>query len=211
MAASQTNCTVKGAGFGYTIKDNSVVCDSSSDTCQGATISGCDTVTCGQRDCTSAIITDSRTVICKGESGCRLATIGTEANPVDRVFCEGPSWTCYQATIFANKTIVCNDNSGAGETLNGVCGFATLETPCLQCIGTNHGCGGGTGCKLGGEPCPEFRYGGQTCDAVCPDGESCPMNKTLPDGSKSSGSYLDPNKTLIGFSVFGMMAMVFLM
>ena len=186
-------CTVTGKDWGFTINrnDNSITCDGS-DACSGVSISGCDKVTCGDRDCTGTNITDSGEVICKGESGCRLATIGTAALPVDSVTCQGASWTCYQAIIFANKTVICEDNSGAGEVnAYGVCGFATLETPCLQCIGTNHGCGGGTSCKLGGEDCPLYRYGGVTCDAACPEGQECPINTTLPNGDKapSSGSF----------------------
>ena len=190
LSASRT-CTVTGKSFGFSINrnDNSVSCEGS-DACGGASISGCDKITCGDRDCTNANITDSGDVICLGESGCRNATIGTALAPVDTVTCQGASWTCYAATIYANTTIICEDNSGNGEiNSNSVCGFATLSTPCLQCRGTNHGCGGGNGCKtVGGQACPNFLYGGETCDAACPEGDKCPVNERLPNGDKAPSS-----------------------
>lgn len=179
-------CSIVGGTFPK-ITGNSIVCDSS-DACAGANISGCASVTCGARDCASATITDSQTVLCQGESACRLATIGTIDNPVESVTCQGAGWSCYQATIFANATVVCEETDQFdGLATASVCGFAVLDTPCLQCIGEdNHGCGSSNGCKWREEDCPEYRYGGETCASACPDGEKCEMNKTLPNAGSSA-------------------------
>mgnify|MGYP005841014961 CR=1 FL=1 len=141
------SCTVRGgSNFNNNIRisNGNIICDGT-DACNNATISGCTTVTCADRDCTSATILDAETVNCEGINACYLATIGTATNPAGSVYCKGDEFTCYQSTIYANDTIVCgvDDGATAGDasegSQNGACGFATLETPCLQCLGSNHG------------------------------------------------------------------------
>lgn len=212
---SSTVCTITGGNYGFSVNpnDNSLTCDAT-DACQGATIVGCSKVTCGDRDCTNARIYNSGEILCKGESGCRNATIGIDSAPVDTVTCIGAAWTCYQAKIVATTTVICEDDSGEGqENANSVCGFATLTTPCLQCLGTNHGCGGGNSCKWDGGngtgDCPLFRYGGTSCDAACPENEECPVNKTLPNGDKAPNSGARTNTALVASAVVGLFMTTF--
>jgi len=164
-------CNVTGATYEAVIDGTSLTCEGT-DVCKGATIVGCDTVTCGPRDCMEAIMTEVKTVNCNSESACMGATIGTAAQPATAVFCRGAEFTCYTANIFASQTIVCEDNVGI-STAQGVCGHSKLETACLQCLGNNHGCS--ENCKLGGEDCPTCPCGGNNCTAdVCHSvGEEC--------------------------------------
>ena len=157
VRACSVNGNTNSVAGQYTITDGSLVCHAKSPSnpsdCDGATIQGCQTVTCETRTCIGSTITvlDGGTVHC----GAPLPTLTEHA--------------CVDATIEAYE-VFCRDHNSldsiasCGRSLNPGATGSFITAECMTCDGSS--CGPSS-CQWNGNPCPNS-HSGQTCATIPP-------------------------------------------